>query len=109
MTSGLGNLSPKTTYRVAINSSSDPVALIAAVPGNKIRITSMCIEASGAGTIDFESNTTVLGRMTFKTADPAAVLGYNPDGWFETATGEAFNIDNDSTLTLVGFATYVLT
>lgn len=108
--SGSVVMGPRPPKRFEINSNSgsiDQIAAVAGPPTRRIRITSLVLKGSGAGSVIFNSNTTEIGRVTFTANDPPLVLPFNPDGWLETASGEKLNLGNASTLTLSGFGTYV--
>ena len=86
---------------------SDSADIVAAVPEKHIRVIALHIDASGAGVIGFNSASTEVGRV--KPAGASSYnFGYNPDGWFHTASNEAFRIINGSALTISGTVRYVL-
>lgn len=105
---GFADIGPRQPKRAEISGATDPLEVVAAVGGKRIRVTGLFLQLSAAGTVGFDSGTTELGAWTVPAGGLLqVVLPYNPDGWLETASGEALNIDNDGTLTLSGFLTYV--
>lgn len=108
---GFADMGPRQPKRAGINSSAAAVDVVSAVSGKKIRITGMCIQVSAAGTVTFASDgsgdPTELGRWTAVAGELLMETGYNPDGWFETVAGEAFQLGNAGELTLSGFVTYI--
>jgi len=90
----------------AISGNTDGFTAVAAVTGKRIRVIAISLSASGAGTITLKSNTTVLGTIVYKTADPTYVAKAD-EGLVQTAAGEGLKIGNASTLTVSGYVTYV--
>lgn len=83
------------------------VDIVDAVPGSRIRLNSCIISASGATVLTFYSDDTILGVVRIKANDPPVVMGRNPDGWFETLSGETFRVTNSLGVTLNMVGTYV--
>lgn len=65
--------------------------VVAAVAGQKIRVLSMAIISSAINSVKFRSNATDISATHAFAANGGMVLDFNEHGWFETATGEAFN------------------
>lgn len=106
---GYRTLAPQAILRKTISSADASVSLIAAPGDNKrINVLALSLSASAAGTVTLLSNATEQGRNTFKAADPAWVLGYNPDAWVVCAENEPFVLGNASTLTLEGVVVYFI-
>jgi hypothetical protein len=70
--------------------------LISALTGQKIKVLGMAIVAASANTISILSNTTDLSADMALAANGGLVLPFSKEGWFETASGEALNIDLSS-------------
>ena len=105
---GYSDISPKAALRATITGSASSIDLIAAVSGKSIRVLSMVLKVSGAGTFLFNSQATEIGRIIATSAEPAVVLNWNPDGWLQTAVGEKLNLGNAGSLTVSGFVTYLV-
>lgn len=104
---GFRTLGPHQVHRLPISTSDVNADLVAASSGDRICVVSMVLAASGAGTVIFRSDSDDIGSVDYKAADPALVLGNNPDGWLQTEEGEALKVNNASALTLSGFITYL--
>lgn len=104
MESGTRRIGPNGVkiHRVEVDSSAASIQVLASVANKRFCLVAASLSADAAGSIDFESATTPMMGNTFKTADPAWVLPYNPEGWCETDFGEDFHIDNAGTLALDG-------
>ncbi|MCI0440484.1 MAG: hypothetical protein L0177_15335 [Chloroflexi bacterium] len=82
--------------------------VIAAVPGAKIRVLAIALIATGAVSVHFRSGTTPVSATLPLAANGGFVLPGLEKGWFETAAGEALNI-NLGTATATGVqVVYVL-
>jgi hypothetical protein len=76
---------------VSINTNIG-AALIAAVPGQKIRVYKMAMTIAVTGTVQFaDGATTLTGAMTLTAGQPL-VLPHDGNAWFATSLGNAFNI-----------------
>lgn len=73
-------------------------AIVAAVTGKKIRVLAVAAHALTAVTIHFESSTTQISADVAAGATGGYVrpMGQLPYGWFETAAGEALNVNLSS-------------
>lgn len=90
----------------AISGNTDGFTVVAAVTGKWIRVIAISLSISAAGTVTLKSDTTVLGTIVAKTADPTYVAKAD-EGLVQTAAGEALKIGNATTLTVSGYVTYV--
>lgn len=68
-------------------------ALIAAVPGRRIRVISASVVAAGAVAVKFLTGSTDLSSLKSLAANGGFVLPFNEHGWYETAVGEALNLN----------------
>lgn len=82
-------------------SASGVTALIAAAAGARYRVMSIAIIATIANAVTFRSATTDISATFPLGANGGFVLPFNEHGWFETAAGEALNI-NMGTATATG-------
>ncbi len=105
------NLTVKRGF-ATITAGSTSAAVITGVTGKKIRVLSMDARCGGtATTIVFESKGS--GTATAKTPvfDNAirgnVTLGYNPDGWFESISGEGVTATTGSGSSTTLIYTYV--
>lgn len=67
-------------------------ALVAAITGKKIRVLSVIVFTTLANTIKFQSATTDISA-TFPLAANGNIISEVSDGLFETAVGEALNVN----------------
>jgi len=100
---------------VGINTAvSGQGALVAAVVGRKIRVINYGIIASGAVTVKFQSASTDLtGAMSIAANGGISASGtaLGPNGFFglfETASGEALNINLGGAIQVSGHLGYVV-
>jgi hypothetical protein len=83
--------------------------IVAAVTGKKIRVLSGCLVATGAVTVRFESGaggTALTGQMSL-AANQDLVLGFDPLGHFETAAGQALNLELGGAVSVDGWLNYI--
>lgn len=75
----------------SIAASTDDSTLVAAVTGKKIRVCSVVINQGDTtpSTVTFQSDDTAIYPALKAAANGGFVMGDNPRGWFETASGEA--------------------
>lgn len=89
-------LTPKF-FSATVSSAGTDVELIAAVTAKKLRILSLAIQCgSTATTITLESSTTTRKHKVPAGANGGQILGFNPVGWFETASGESLTATTTS-------------
>ena len=86
--------------------SSGSNLLVAAVTGKRIQVISGFAIASGTVIVQFLSAATPLSGTMDLASSGGFVLPYNPDGWFETAVGEALNINLSGAVNLGGALKY---
>jgi hypothetical protein len=82
-------------------SASGQSAVLAAVPGSAIRVCGLAIVATTANAVKFQSNNTDISATFPLGANGGLILPFNEHGWFQTAVGEALNI-NMGTATATG-------
>lgn len=100
----LGNA--KYAFLNATNSGA--TAIVAAVPGSKIRVVALSLVSTAANTVKFQSaaNDKTSGKPL--AANGGLVKPLNEHGWFETNRGEVLNF-NQSAATVTGIdIVYVL-
>lgn len=94
---GLKDISRQEVKYASI-SGSGTIAIVAAIaatsdmPAKKINVISYVLGGSETSTAIFKSGTTALSGAIPVTATGTVVGPWNPDGWFETAAGEALNV-----------------
>lgn len=93
MTLGFSDIGRTPVKRAAFTSAAADATLVAAVSGRAIRVIGL-VMTSAAATSTFKSGSTTLFTLVHKAADPAIVLPWNPDGWMQTAVGEALVLSN---------------
>jgi hypothetical protein len=80
-----------------VAASQTDSSLVAAVSGKKIRVKALAFVCGAtATTATFNSKGSGAGTacspLFANAANGGAVLGHNPEGWFETETGEALTL-----------------
>lgn len=75
------------------SSSSGATQIIAAQNGMSIRVIDAALVSTLANTIKFQSNATDISASFPLGANGGLVLPFNEHGWFQTAVGEALNIN----------------
>jgi hypothetical protein len=99
-------LTPK--FAAIAASSSGDNSIVALVSAKKIRVLAYKLVANGAVNAKWRSNTTdKTGLSYMAAAGDGEVLPYNPLGWFETAVGEALQLNLSAALAVGGHLTYV--
>ena len=88
-------------------------SVVAAVAGKKIRVKALAFVAGGtATTATFNSKGSGAGTacscLFANAANGGAVLNNNPEGWFETETGEALTLTTGAGSTTGVIVKYVL-
>jgi hypothetical protein len=83
---GLGSRNAFDTIAASTTGSS----LIAAAAGKRIRVHALGVSCGGTpSTVQFKSNTTVCSPVFQNSIS----LPFAQNGWFQTAAGEALNVD----------------
>ena len=72
---------------------SGATEVVAAVPGFRIRVLALLVVVGSAVTVRFKSGTTAISAGYPFEANGGMAPPINPHGWFQTAVGEALNID----------------
>lgn len=103
---------PLTVKRAKIAASSSGVnQVVGAVtsPSKKIRVLSYTLTSSGTVNAKFQSHTTPtdLTGLHYMIAATCIAAPYNPHGHFETASGEALDINLSGAVAVGGYLTYV--
>jgi hypothetical protein len=91
-------------------SSGDNTLLAAQGSGNKIRVHSLYLLASGTVTVRFESGaggTALSGQMSL-VANSGIVLPFSPAGWFETAANALLNLELSAAISVDGGFQYTV-
>lgn len=84
-------LSIKSTF---VNTSAlGATAVIAAAPGMSIRVIDAAIVTTLANSVKFQSASTDISALFPLGANGGIVLPFNEHGWFQTAAGEALNVN----------------
>lgn len=92
------------------DSSSGASTLVALVTSKKIRVLAMALTVNGAVNVKLQSHTTTAtatGLFYCAAAGDGFVLPYNPVGWFDTASGEALDLNLSGAVAVGGTLTYV--
>ncbi len=103
--SGTAALTPKFAS-ISGNTLGDNL-LVAAVAGKRIRVLKYSVVTSGAVALKFRSATTDLTGPMSLVANSGVGAAFSPVGQFETAIGEALNLNLSSTALVAGHLTYI--
>lgn len=85
------NLSVKSTFLNA--TALGATEILAARSGQCIRVISVAVVATTATTVKFQSASTDISATWPLGANGGLVMSFNEHGWFQTAAGEALNIN----------------
>ncbi len=102
---GTTALTPK--FAAITASASGATVVVAAVASKKIRVISYVVVANAAVNIKFQSNSTDKTGLLYLAANGGVSGAYAPTGHFETASGEALNINLSAAVAVGGHVTYV--
>ena len=81
------------TAKANVAASQTQSTVVTAVSAKKIRVLAVASVCGGTATdITFLSDSTAISPLFAQGANSGVVLGYNPDGWFETTAGEALKV-----------------
>lgn len=100
------NVAPGDQRAIFTASAIGNTAAIAAVAGQVIRVKAIVISAVTANNVKFQSNTTDVTGLHYLGATATVVLPYSPGGWFETAAGEALNVNLSAATAVQGEIIY---
>lgn len=107
----------RMNHVVVSGAASGVNEIVAAVAGYRIRVMGGHFVADSAVTVTWKSATTALGGASSYAANGGPVLpivpwpradAVPPDGWFETAAGEALNMVLGGAVGVRGWLKYVL-
>lgn len=98
-------LTPK--FAVISASSSGATSIVSAVSGKKIRVLAYNFIANGTVNVKWQSASTDKTGLKYCIANSGMVAGFNPIGWFETASNEALNINLSAAIAVGGELVYV--
>jgi hypothetical protein len=94
---------------VNASSSGDNELVAAPAAGTKIRVLSVVAVAGvSANTLTFRSATTAVSAGFPFAANGGMALSENPNGWFQTAAGEALNVNLSGASLVAVSITYIL-
>ena len=83
---------PKYTSANVAASATDS-ELVAAITERKIRVLAFfCVTGGTATNVTFNSASSAISPLLANAANGGAVFPYNPEGWFETSSGEALTV-----------------
>lgn len=89
-------------------SAAGATPVVAAVANRRIRVLSYVLTASGAVNAKFQSGSTdVSGLLYFDDAGRSVSAAFSPVGHFQTAAGEALNINLSGATAVGGHLTYI--
>lgn len=98
-------LTPK--FAAISETSSGDNEVVAAVVGKKIRALSYVLISNGTVNAKWRSATTDISGLLYLLAATGASIGYSPIGHFETASGQALNLNLSGAIAVGGHITYV--
>jgi hypothetical protein len=89
-------VSPLVTAHINVlanPSGTGNTAVVAAVAGARYRVLSVALVSTLANNVKFQSNTTDISATFPLGANGGFILPFNEHGWFQTAVGEALNVN----------------
>jgi hypothetical protein len=95
-------------YAVISASSSGDNAIVAAVTGKRIRVLSYLLVANAAVNAKWRSATTDVTGLLYLAANGGAACAFEGLGCFQTAVGEALNLNLSGAVAVGGHCTYLL-
>ena len=104
------NYIPREIKHAVINTAgADSDEVVAAVSGKRIRVLAYVLSASAAATLTWKSATTAIsGGLEFVGAALVPFsAGFCPVGHFQTAAGEALNLESDAAGDFDGHLVYI--
>lgn len=102
---GTTAMTPK--WAAVSTSTSGDQSIIALVASRKLRVLAAFLSFAGTVNVKWRSNTTDLTGLTYGIANSGLVLPYNKAGWFETASGQALNLNLSASVGVGGAVQYV--
>ncbi len=102
---GTTSLTPK--FAAITASASGATSVVALVAAKKIRVISYVVVANAAVNVKFQSNSTDKTGLLYLSANGGVSGAYAPTGHFETASGEALNINLSAAVAVGGHLTYI--
>ena len=110
MSGGVFPISDLDTKRALIAATTSGAhTVVAAIAGKRIRVTQVVLIADDVTTVKFQSHTTptdLTGTLSLG-AHTGFAPGWEPNGHFETLTGEALDINLGSSSIVGGWLTYL--
>jgi uncharacterized protein YgiB involved in biofilm formation len=95
-------------YAVIAASSSGDNAIVAAVTGKRIRVLAYALIANAAVNAKWRSASTDVTGLLYLAANGGVAAGFEGMGCFQTAAGEALNLNLSGAVAVGGHLTYVL-
>jgi hypothetical protein len=102
------NYNQRVKHLVIDHATSGDNELLAGVAGEKIRVYNIVLISSGTTTVRFESGAggTALSGQLSLVANVGFAPGHDPNGHFETAAGQALNLELSAAVSVDGWLTY---
>lgn len=114
VTNGVSGTTLVPKFAKVTASSSGLNVVVAAVVSKKIRVVSAKLVANAAVNAKWQSQaaspdvqTDLTGLSYFGAQGDGEVLGYNPVGWFQSASGEGLTLNLSGSVAVGGHITYV--
>jgi hypothetical protein len=98
-------LTPK--FAVIAASSAGATAVVAAVTGKKVRVLSYALLAAADVNVKWQSAASDRSGLLYLAARGGVSVPHSPVGHFETAAGEALNVNLSGAVAVGGHLTYV--
>lgn len=87
--------------------SSGANEVVAAVTGKKIRVLGYLLSSAGTVNAKWQSASTDLTGLHYTVANVQVPVAFSPVGHFETASGEALNLNLSGAVAVGGYLVYV--
>lgn len=105
MYAGATAVTPKFAAFTASTSGDNSV--VAAVTSKKIRVLQWRLSSNGTVNVKWRSSTTDISGLTYLIQYAQAASGFSPIGRFETASGQALNINLSDNVSVSGEIAYI--
>lgn len=105
MNDGRETVTPK--FAIISESASGAQEIIAAVANKRIRVLSYVIISNGTLNVKWQSASNDISGLLYLVSNTGASSGYHPKGHFQTAKGEALNLNLSGNIAIGGHISYI--
>jgi len=102
----LGPANDQPYSLAVVSAATTTIATVAALTGQTVRVYKVFLVASTATTLGFADGSTALSGGLSILANGSVTLGADGTPWFQTSSGNAFNITNSAGAQISGTVYY---